>query len=74
MSSAVDFTVCCWAIFSPPPTPHYSLLFSVLPLGPQIEFGIVYSCIEEKMYTARKGKGAFCNGAPIKVSGQEGKE
>ncbi|KAM4606709.1 inositol monophosphatase 1-like isoform 1-T2 [Polymixia lowei] len=36
-----------------------------------IEFGIVYSCIEDKMYTARKGKGAFCNGVPIKVSGQE---
>ncbi|XP_039900022.1 inositol monophosphatase 2 [Simochromis diagramma] len=37
----------------------------------EIEFGIVYSCIEDKMYTARKGKGAFCNGSPIKVSGQE---
>lgn len=37
----------------------------------EIEFGIVYSCIEDKMYTARKGKGAFCNGEPIKVSGQE---
>ncbi|XP_030625133.1 inositol monophosphatase 1-like [Chanos chanos] len=37
----------------------------------EIEFGIVYSCIEEKMYTARRGKGAFCNGVPIKVSGQE---
>uniref|UniRef100_G3NMF7 Inositol-1-monophosphatase n=1 Tax=Gasterosteus aculeatus aculeatus TaxID=481459 RepID=G3NMF7_GASAC len=37
----------------------------------EIEFGVVYSCIEDKMYTARKGKGAFCNGAPIKVSGQE---
>ncbi|KAJ8276995.1 hypothetical protein GJAV_G00070230 [Gymnothorax javanicus] len=37
----------------------------------EIEFGIVYSCIEEKMYTARKGKGAFCNGVQIKVSGQE---
>lgn len=36
-----------------------------------IEFGIVYSCVEDKMYTARKGKGAFCNGAPIKVSGQQ---
>lgn len=24
------------------------------------------------MYTARRGKGAFCNGVPIKVSGQEG--
>ncbi|XP_072234842.1 inositol monophosphatase 1-like [Leuresthes tenuis] len=37
----------------------------------EIEFGIVYSCIEDKMYTARKGKGAFCNGVSIKVSGQE---
>lgn len=37
----------------------------------QVEFGIVYSCIEDKMYTARRGKGAFCNGLPIKVSGQK---
>nr|XP_020473117.1 inositol monophosphatase 1-like [Monopterus albus]XP_020473118.1 inositol monophosphatase 1-like [Monopterus albus] len=37
----------------------------------EIEFGVVYSCIEDKMYTARKGKGAFCNGVPIKVSGLE---
>uniref|UniRef100_W5KGC6 Inositol-1-monophosphatase n=1 Tax=Astyanax mexicanus TaxID=7994 RepID=W5KGC6_ASTMX len=36
-----------------------------------IEFGIVYSCLEDKMYTARKGKGAFCNGVPIKVSEQQ---
>ncbi|KAM9826879.1 inositol monophosphatase 1-like [Neosynchiropus ocellatus] len=36
----------------------------------EIEFGIVYSCIEDKLYTARKGKGAFCNGVSIKVSGQ----
>ncbi|KAM9332097.1 inositol monophosphatase 1-like [Pholidichthys leucotaenia] len=37
----------------------------------QIEFGIVYSCLEDKMYTARKGKGAFCDGVPIRVSGLE---
>lgn len=36
-----------------------------------IEFGIVYSCVEDKMYTARRGQGAFCNGEPIKVSGQQ---
>lgn len=36
-----------------------------------IEFGIVYSCVEDKMYTAQKGKGAFCNGVPIHVSGQK---
>ncbi|XP_062841460.1 inositol monophosphatase 1-like isoform X2 [Trichomycterus rosablanca] len=40
-------------------------------LNKQIEFGIVYSCMEDKMYTARKGKGAFCNGIPIKVSEQQ---
>uniref|UniRef100_A0A4W5M8B0 Inositol monophosphatase 1 n=1 Tax=Hucho hucho TaxID=62062 RepID=A0A4W5M8B0_9TELE len=37
-----------------------------------IEFGIVYSCQEDKMYIAWKGKGAFCNREPIKVSVQEG--
>ncbi|NXY90966.1 IMPA1 monophosphatase, partial [Alcedo cyanopectus] len=37
----------------------------------KIEFGIVYSCVEDKMYTARKGKGAFCNGQKLQVSGQE---
>lgn len=44
------------------------LIFLVL----QLEFGVVYSCIEDKMYTARKGKGAFCNGQPLQVSDQKG--
>lgn len=34
---------------------------------------MVYSCIEDKMYTAQKGKGAFCNGQPLHVSDQKGK-
>ncbi|XP_054840818.1 inositol monophosphatase 1 isoform X1 [Eublepharis macularius] len=34
----------------------------------KIEFGVVFSCVEDKMYTARKGKGAFCNGQKIHVS------
>ncbi|XP_030409217.1 inositol monophosphatase 1 isoform X2 [Gopherus flavomarginatus] len=37
----------------------------------KIEFGVVYSCVEDKMYTGRKGKGAFCNGQKLRVSGQE---
>ncbi|XP_074843127.1 inositol monophosphatase 1 [Carettochelys insculpta] len=37
----------------------------------KIEFGVVYSCVEDKMYTGRKGKGAFCNGQKLHVSGQE---
>ncbi|XP_029935412.1 inositol monophosphatase 1-like [Myripristis murdjan] len=34
----------------------------------ELEFGIVYSCLEDKMYTGRKGKGAFCNGEKLEVS------
>lgn len=37
-----------------------------------MEFGVVYSCLEDKMYTARRGKGAFCNGEPLQVSQQKG--
>lgn len=39
---------------------------------PQMEFGVVYSCLEDKMFTARRGKGAFCNAERLKVSEQEG--
>lgn len=37
-----------------------------------MEFGVVYSCVEDKMYTGRKGKGAFCDGRRLQVSRQEG--
>ncbi|KAF6099541.1 inositol monophosphatase 1 [Phyllostomus discolor] len=37
----------------------------------KIEFGVVYSCVEDKMYTGRRGKGAFCNGQKLQVSQQE---
>ncbi|XP_014887746.1 inositol monophosphatase 1-like isoform X2 [Poecilia latipinna] len=42
-----------------------SIAFAV---NKQLEFGVVYSCLEDKMYKARKGKGAFCNDEPIQVS------
>ncbi|KAK2822944.1 hypothetical protein Q5P01_023009 [Channa striata] len=45
-----------------------SIGFSV---NKQIEFGVVYSCLEDKMFTARRGKGAFCNGNVLQVSDQE---
>lgn len=38
----------------------------------QVEVGVVYSCLEDKMFTARRGKGAFCNGDPLAVSDQTG--
>ncbi|MBN3321148.1 IMPA1 monophosphatase, partial [Atractosteus spatula] len=37
----------------------------------ELEFGVVYSCVEDKMYTGRKGKGAFCNGVKLSVSNQD---
>uniref|UniRef100_A0A3P9J633 Inositol-1-monophosphatase n=1 Tax=Oryzias latipes TaxID=8090 RepID=A0A3P9J633_ORYLA len=39
-------------------------------LSVQVEFGVVYSCLEDKMFTARRGKGAFCNGEALQVSEQ----
>ncbi|TWW73128.1 Inositol monophosphatase 1 [Takifugu flavidus] len=37
----------------------------------QVEFGVVYSCLEDKMFTARRGRGSFCNGDPLQVSEQK---
>ncbi|XP_051943963.1 inositol monophosphatase 1-like [Hippocampus zosterae] len=45
-----------------------SIGFSV---NKQVEFGVVYSCLQDQMYTARRGKGAFCNGRPLRVSHQK---
>lgn len=42
-----------------------SIAFAV---NKELEFGVVYSCLEDKMYKARKGKGAFCDDESITVS------
>ncbi|KAJ8375019.1 hypothetical protein SKAU_G00055990 [Synaphobranchus kaupii] len=34
----------------------------------ELEFGVVYSCVQDKMYTGRKGKGAYCDGEKLEVS------
>ncbi|KAG2458288.1 IMPA2 monophosphatase, partial [Polypterus senegalus] len=34
----------------------------------ELEFGVIYHCLEENLYTARKGHGAFCNGLKLQVS------
>ncbi|XP_034744675.1 inositol monophosphatase 1 [Etheostoma cragini] len=36
----------------------------------EMQFGVVYSCLEDKMYTASRGHGAFCNGETLHVSQQ----
>ncbi|CAG05496.1 unnamed protein product [Tetraodon nigroviridis] len=45
-----------------------SIAFAV---NKELEFGVVYSCLEDKMYKARRDKGAFCNDEPIQVSDVE---
>lgn len=36
------------------------------------EIGIVYNPVLEQFFSARRGQGAFHNGAPIRVSGEKG--
>ncbi|CAJ0937959.1 unnamed protein product [Ranitomeya imitator] len=37
----------------------------------RVEFGVVYSCVEDKMYSGRRGNGAYCNGQKLQISGQK---
>jgi myo-inositol-1(or 4)-monophosphatase len=36
----------------------------------RIELALIYDAVTDKLYTARAGHGAFCNGKPIAVSGE----
>lgn len=40
----------------------------------EVVIGVIYMPVTKKMYTAQKGKGAFCNGANISVSKRNLKE
>ena len=37
-----------------------------------MEIGVIYSCIRDELYTARRGSGAFRNGKQIHCSGLTG--
>lgn len=41
---------------------------------PQLEFGVIYHCSDGTLYTARRGHGAFCNGARLRVSREKGQQ
>lgn len=45
-------------------------LLSFCPL--QLEFGVIHHCTEERLYTGRRGQGAFCNGQRLQVSRETG--
>ncbi|KAM5222016.1 inositol monophosphatase 2 [Ctenodactylus gundi] len=34
----------------------------------KLEFGVILHCMEERLYTGQRGRGAFCNGQPLRVS------
>lgn len=51
--------------------PHTCISVALL-INKTAEIGIVYNPILEQLFTARKGQGAFLNGAPIRVSGEKG--
>jgi myo-inositol-1(or 4)-monophosphatase len=53
---------------------HGFPFFSVsigLEIAGQIEFGVVFDPVREELFTARRGKGALCNGKPLRVSATE---
>uniref|UniRef100_A0A8D0H7F7 Inositol-1-monophosphatase n=1 Tax=Sphenodon punctatus TaxID=8508 RepID=A0A8D0H7F7_SPHPU len=47
------------------PTVTVSIGFAV---NQELEFGVVYHCNEERLYTGRRGQGAFCNDKRLQVS------
>lgn len=51
--------------------PHTCISIALL-INKTTEIGVVYNPILEQFFSARKGQGAFLNGAPIRVSGEKG--
>ncbi|KQK78522.1 inositol monophosphatase 2 [Amazona aestiva] len=47
------------------PTVAVSIGFAV---NKELEFGVIYHCTEERLYTGRRGQGAFCNDKRLHVS------
>lgn len=47
--------------------PYWCVAIALMVEG-RIELGLIYDAVADKLYTARHGHGAFCNGKPISVS------
>lgn len=67
----------CWIIDPLDGTTNYAHGFPVfsisigLQIAGELAWGAVYNPFVKELYTARRGAGAFCNGAPIRVSAVE---
>ncbi|MCW0233471.1 MAG: inositol monophosphatase [Ferrovibrio sp.] len=47
--------------------PYWCVAIALMVNG-RIELGLIYDAVADRLYTARHGHGAFCNGKPISVS------
>jgi len=47
--------------------PYWCIAIALVVQG-TLELGLIYDPVADKLYTARRGHGAFCNGKPISVS------
>ncbi|HEX6957201.1 MAG TPA: inositol monophosphatase family protein [Ferrovibrio sp.] len=47
--------------------PYWCVAIALV-VGDVIELGLIYDPVGNRLYTARRGFGAYCNGAPISVS------
>ena len=76
-NSALDWSRPCWILDPVDGTTNlihrfrHSAVSLALTKAGQILFGVVYNPYSGECFTARQGRGAFCNGIPIRVSGTE---
>lgn len=76
-NTGLDWSRPCWILDPVDGTTNlihsfrHSAISLALAEGGQVVFGVVYNPYTEECFTARQGRGAFCNGIPIRVSGTE---
>ncbi|MEP0774882.1 MAG: inositol monophosphatase [Acidobacteriota bacterium] len=50
--------------------PHFAVSVALVN-GGSVEVGVIFDPVRDEMYTAQRGRGAACNGDPLRVSGRE---
>lgn len=48
--------------------PYWCIAIALVCSG-RLELGLIFDAVNDRLYSARRGHGAFCNGEPISVSG-----
>lgn len=74
-NSRLDWHRPCWILDPVDGTTNlihgfrHSAISLALAVEGRVELGLIYDPYADELFTARRGKGAFCNGEPIHVSG-----